>query len=506
MDVKTSLLQNFQWPPQFFALLPVRHESPALVVSIPNTLTQHASQPDPRRITHIVKDEDCAEEDVDCFNLVDPFTQLITAFVEDISWALDEISGTDRAQQLATIDDSTLAYIKAQMAADTLSFNGVTLTRCHVEQMANMPFLTDLTLENCNLQDSDLEPLKRVVLRSLTLSSNRKITGECLKFLPPSIKALALEDCALSNASTRYLARIENLYLLNLAGNPNILGTHFDKLPASLVELNVSGCNCGDFAIKQLKHLDYLYSLAVSKNRKITGETFISLPRSLAVLIADHCSLQDRHVAQLMYHSSLKELNVSANPHVTGEHFYFLAESLKALDCSSCTISHVTFPASIEKLSCTTLLTAADKMQIVERCPSLDATSKAALNDIQDIKNDFGTTGRNLLNAFQHKLETELNTPAVKFSRQAKRSHVFTIHNSKNYTVGQLQKILDKTPSCLLAGTGWKITLINDTTQSANKVFRLDCVSSSRYEHNGLTYLVHELAMRTFSPMEFFWV
>lgn len=317
-------------------------------------------------------------------------------------------------------------------------------------------------------------------IRTIILDGN-SLTSAHLAALQPfkMLNSLSLVGCQLKDSDLLPLQGLNSLHTLNLSANTQLRGTLFNKvLPQSLTSLSCDACDLSDEAVAKCAHLKELVYASFAANTRITGQRLLSLPKSLHELNLNFCSIHDEHVAQLMYHLNLRTLCVTNNPDVTGKHFYFL-ESLETLNCSNCPISSTDFPTKLQKLLHTMQFTQSQAEALIKRCPQLKEAILDSFSNEKIIRTHFGTTGNNLILAFQKRLQEAFKDKSIKIVL-IPNTHYFTILHSEKYALDDLKKILDDVPSCLEGGSGWKITQLQENAQRSNKLFKFVSVCTGR--------------------------
>lgn len=333
-----------------------------------------------------------------------------------------------------------------------------------------------------NISPSQLAQLAKSQpgIRTIVLDGN-SLTSEHLAALQQfkALDSLSLVNCQLKDSDLLALRGLESLRTLNLSANPQVKGTLFDKaLPQSLANLSCDACDLSDEAMAKCKHLHGLIYASFAANSRLTGQRLIALPKTLRELNLNYCAVQDEHLAQLMFHLNLRTLCVTNNPQVTGKHFYFL-ESLETLNCSNCPISSTDFPTKLQKLLHTMQFTEAQAEALVKRCPKLKEAVLDSYSNEKVIRDHFGTTGNNLVVAFQKRLQAAFKDPNIKIVL-IPNTHYFTILHSEKYALDDCKKVLEGVPSYLEDGSGWKITQLQECNKGANKLFKLLSVCGGR--------------------------
>lgn len=408
-------------------------------------------------------------QDSSCGTIFDTFGAAFQKAIDAVAETVEDVvSLIDDFGQMNVNNDRTVAKKVAEKTA-------ITPYAPHKNYSLKVPPKSNIS-PNALAQLAKTQP----GIRSVILDGN-SLTAEHLAALQKfkALNSLSLVGCQLKDSDLLPLQGLSSLHTLNLSANTQLRGTLFHKvLPQSLRSLSCDACDLSDEAVAKCTHLKELVYASFAANTRLTGQRLFSLPKSLHELNLNFCSIHDEHMAQLMYHLNLRTLCVTNNPDVTGKHFYFL-ESLETLNCSNCPISSTDFPTKLQKLLHTMQFTESQAEALVKRCPQLKEAVLDNFSNEKSIRTNFGTTGNNLIAAFQKRLQEAFKDKNIKIVL-IPNTHYFTILHSEKYALDDLKEILDNVPSCLEGGSGWKIAQLQESAQRSNKLFKLVSVCGGR--------------------------
>jgi Leucine-rich repeat (LRR) protein len=267
--------------------------------------------------------------------------------------------------------DRDLALLASCPTIERVQIDNEELTQAGLLQLHRFKRLRHLALHDCGRTDADLPLIGRLSdLRSLDLSSNRRLTGRTFHALRGLINLRQLSLCANDDADATQLAHLRHLPLtdidLGLACLTDANSLVLACFPR-LERLCVRDTLVSDESVRVFQHLPRLTAVNISRTR--IGErglrALLRLPRiaevdvggtlltdasaraiaacpTLVSLEADECKLTSAGFLALTGSRSLRSLSL-ANTRITDAHMraFVRMPSLRQLNVSWCRITEV---------------------------------------------------------------------------------------------------------------------------------------------------------------------